>query len=117
MSDLHREIDNLIEQATKESSHYYVKSVLLKCKSQLLELESKLRIAESAIAYTNEINSQLEHKLRIAEEALYFYGNEDNWQPPDNFVPFWTIWDDGDNIGNHKAKEALQKIRGEACVE
>jgi hypothetical protein len=44
----------------------------LDCKRQKFidDLESKLRIAESAIAYNNEIISQLE-KLRIAEEALF----------------------------------------------
>ena len=35
-----KEIDNLMEQATKEKSHYYVKSVLEKCKS-VIKLQAK----------------------------------------------------------------------------
>jgi hypothetical protein len=92
----------------------YINARLVIAKNmEIVQLESKLRIAESAIAYKNEINSQLENKLRVAVEALEFYDNEDNWILPDNSVPYWTVWDDGDNIGFHKAREALQKIRGD----
>jgi hypothetical protein len=81
----------------------------LDCKREKFidELESKLRIAESAIAYKNEINSQLEYKLRIAED--YFKEILHN-----DFTPEWMH----EVMDNRRiATEALQKIRGEGCVE
>ena len=59
-----KEIDNLMEQATKEKSHYYVKSVLEKCKS-VIKLQSE------------EIKILWKHNRQRAEEIakLHIYGD------------------------------------------
>lgn len=59
---------------------------------------------------------QLEADLKTAHEvirefraALEFYGDEENWQKPDQYVPYFTLWVDGDNVGYHRAKTILLK--------
>jgi len=44
---------------------------------------------------------------QILIDALTYYAKQDNWQKPDQFVPYWTLWDNGDCIEGQKAREAL----------
>jgi len=60
-----KEIDNLMEQATKEKSHYYVKSVLEKCKSVI-----KLQSEEIKILWKH--NKQRAYEI----QKLHTYGDQ-----------------------------------------
>jgi hypothetical protein len=56
------------------------------------------------------ISALMDVVLRLAKTVEYYSGNEDgetSWQKPDNFVPYWTLWDSGDCVGAEKAMEAL----------
>lgn len=49
--------------------------------------------------------------LKQQEALKYYAGDEDGdscWQEPDNFVPYWTLWENGDCVGADKANEALR---------
>lgn len=60
---------------------------------------------------------KLMEDIKPAIEALKFYGDEDNWQEPDKFVMYWTLWDDGDNVGHQKAAEVIAKFKKKGLVE
>lgn len=51
----------------------------------------------------------LEEQLKEANEIIEFYGDDDNWLEPDSYVPYYTLWEDGNNIGNNKAREYKKK--------
>jgi hypothetical protein len=58
----------------------------------------------------DRISALMDVVLRLAKTVEYYSGNEDgetSWQKPDNFVPYWTLWDSGDCVGAEKAMEAL----------
>ena len=62
----------------------------------------------------DSLKSQLDEANEMIaelEKALEFYADEDNWLNPDNYVPYWTLWDNGDNIGFHKARETIAKLK------
>lgn len=69
----------------------------------------------------NDINKQgFQDAVELLSEyieAVEFYEDEENWQEPDNHVPYWTLWEDGNHIGHHKARQArtnlIAKLRGE----
>lgn len=93
-------LKDLAKQATTERSHFYVKKTCVDAYGEITDLEAK---------------------LKIAAEALEFYGNKRNWGTYPGDV------DSGENamliVGDkehysdvsfgHRAREALQKIRGE----
>ena len=56
-------------------------------------------------------------ELKEVFKALEFYGNEDNWQDPDSYVPYWTLWSDGANVGFNEAKNALSKLKSLGIVK
>lgn len=55
--------------------------------------------------------------LKEVFKTLEFYGNEDNWQDPDSYVPYWTLWSDGANVGFNEAQNALSKIKALGIVK
>ena len=55
--------------------------------------------------------SSLESAVKVLDEALEFYGEEENWMKPDQYVPYFTLWDNGDCIGWHKARTAREKAK------
>lgn len=69
-----------------------------------------------------EIEYKLGHEIEVLQAKLdkacvaleYYRGSDDDetgWQEPDNFVPYWTLWDNGDCVNGKRAREALQDIR------
>jgi hypothetical protein len=56
------------------------------------------------------ISALMDVVLKLVQTVEYYSGNEDgetSWQEPDSFVPYWTLWDNGDCVGAEKALEAL----------
>lgn len=55
--------------------------------------------------------------LKPAIDALKFYGDRDQWQDPDIYVMYWTLWEDGDNIGFQKAEKELELLKEKGLIE
>jgi hypothetical protein len=62
---------------------------------------------------------EMNQQVQLLEDALKFYrgGDDDEtaWLNPDNYVPYWTLWNDGDCVGGKVAEqvlESLAKMRG-----
>jgi hypothetical protein len=61
-------IDDLIEQATKEKSHYYVKSVLELCKTLIKIKNEEIQIAHNECQRQFKINLKLRQQLEGEEK-------------------------------------------------
>ena len=48
--------------------------------------------------------------IREMEKTLKFYGDVEQWQEPDKDLMYWTLWDDGNNIGFHEAADCLKRV-------
>ena len=59
-------IDDLIVQATRERSHYYVKSVLEECKSLIkLQAETQTKYYELLMAVGNRYRGETRHETAL----------------------------------------------------
>ncbi len=76
-----------------------------------------IRDREYKIEKLKQENQKLKEALEVASEALEFYGNEDNWQDPDSYVPYWTLWNDGAKVGFNEAQNALSKLKSLGIVK
>ncbi len=61
--------------------------------------------------------TRLKKQLKMCKEALKYYrGSDDDetsWMEPDQYVPYWTLWHDGNNVGGKVADDFLKKVGSE----
>lgn len=58
---------------------------------------------------------RLKSSAQVLVDALEYYrGSDDDetsWQEPDQYVPYWTLWNNGDCVNGDAAKKALEKFK------
>jgi len=61
MNDLSEQIIDLIKQATEEKSHFYVRSILIRCGDRIAALEDSLTAATEVIRFYGEYDNFSKH--------------------------------------------------------
>ena len=105
IEEMQTEIEKRIEEAASE----YIKT----CKDNMHSVSEAYCKADfkAGAKFILELP-----ELKEVFKALEFYGNEDNWQDPDSYVPYWTLWSDGANVGFNEAQNAISKLKALGIV-
>lgn len=107
----------------KDSTAFFRKNMADHCpncerlEDDYKDIANRLMDSESWELKLGEENQKLKAQLAMCKEALKYYrGSDDDetsWMEPDQYVPYWTLWHDGNNVGGKVASECMEKLEGE----